>query len=93
MFEKELYKGAIENSKIPLIITDFNGGILDVSLGFVKLSGIKKDVLIGMDVRKILGIPELKEKFEMIQKIKGEQFKIEIEIFFGGYGFLYLNIN
>ncbi|MCD6130988.1 MAG: PAS domain S-box protein, partial [Candidatus Hydrothermae bacterium] len=81
MFEKELYKKAIENSKIPVIITDFNGGILDVSLGFVKLSGIKKDVLIGMDVRKILGIPELKEKFEMIQKIKGGQFKIEIEKF------------
>lgn len=81
MFEKELYKKAIENSKIPVVITDFNGGILDVSLGFVKLSGIKKDVLIGMDVRKILGIPELKEKFEMIQKIKGGQFKIEIEKF------------
>jgi len=81
MFEKELYKKTIENSKIPVIITDFNGGILDVSLGFVRLLGIKKDALIGMDVKKILGIPELKEKLELIRKVKGREFKIEIEKF------------
>ncbi|MEO0243047.1 MAG: PAS domain-containing protein, partial [candidate division WOR-3 bacterium] len=56
MFERELYKSAFGASPLPIVLTDFNGNILDASIGFAMLFEVQRDDLIGINLKEIINI-------------------------------------
>ena len=81
MFEREFYKKAFESADTPLVITDFQGNILELSSGFMSLMEIdSKDSLIGNDIKHILGLDSL-DDFHTKRSIKGKLYSVTIKKF------------
>ncbi|MDI6850452.1 MAG: diguanylate cyclase [bacterium] len=75
MFEKELYKTAFGANPLPMVLTDFNGNILDASVGFALLFDVQRDDLIGLNLKEIMQI-EIAEDLVVDTSIKGEFYKV-----------------
>uniref|UniRef100_A0A7C2K0K2 Diguanylate cyclase n=1 Tax=candidate division WOR-3 bacterium TaxID=2052148 RepID=A0A7C2K0K2_UNCW3 len=75
MFERELYKTAFGANPLPMVLTDFNGNILDASVGFALLFDVQRDDLIGLNLKEIMQI-EIAEDLVIDTSIKGEFYKV-----------------
>jgi|GEM_PF-1121939 len=75
MFERELYKTAFGTNPLPMVLTDFNGNILDASVGFALLFDVHRDDLIGLNLKEIIQI-EIVEDLAIETSIKGEFYKV-----------------
>ncbi len=75
MFEKELYKSAFGASPLPIVLTDFNGNILDTSLGFAVMLDVQRDDLIGVNLKEIINI-EIKDNLDIKTSVRGEYYQI-----------------
>ncbi|MEO0230750.1 MAG: diguanylate cyclase, partial [candidate division WOR-3 bacterium] len=75
MFERELYKSAFGASPLPIVLTDFNGNILDASIGFAMLFEVQRDDLIGLNLKEIIDI-EIKDSLEVKTSVRGEFYQI-----------------
>ncbi|MGB9823687.1 MAG: diguanylate cyclase domain-containing protein [Candidatus Hydrothermia bacterium] len=75
MFERELYKSAFGASPLPIVLTDFNGNILDASIGFAMLFDVQRDDLIGINLQEIMDI-EIRDNLDVKTSVKGEYYQI-----------------
>ncbi|MEO0258458.1 MAG: diguanylate cyclase [candidate division WOR-3 bacterium] len=75
MFERELYKSAFGASPLPIVLTDFNGNILDASIGFAMLFEVQRDDLIGINLKEIINI-EIRDNLEYKTMVRGEFFQV-----------------
>lgn len=75
MFERELYKLALGSNPLPIVLTDFNGNVLDASLGFALLLGVQRDDLVGVNLKDIIPV-EIEDDLEVETSFAGEFYKV-----------------
>jgi len=82
MFERDFYKKAFDSADTPLVVTDSEGHILEVSSGFISLMEIEnKDSLMGNDIKHILGVSSLSDKLHIKKIIKERLYSITVKKF------------
>lgn len=82
MFERDFYKKAFDSADTPLVITDTEGSILEVSSGFISLIGIEnKDSLMGNDIKQILGVSSLSDRLHIKKMVMGRLYSITVKKF------------
>lgn len=82
MFERDFYKKAFDSADTPLVVTDSEGNILEVSSGFMSLMEIEsKDSLIGNDIKHILGVDSIGDDFHGKRSIKGKLYSVTVKKF------------
>ncbi len=75
MFERDLYKSAFGANPLPMVLTDFNGNILDASIGFALLYEVQREDLMGLNLKEIMQV-EIAEDLDVEANVKGEFYRV-----------------
>ncbi|HOP32330.1 MAG TPA: diguanylate cyclase [Candidatus Hydrothermia bacterium] len=78
MFEKELYKMAFGANPLPIVLTDFQGNILDASIGFAVLFEVQRDDLMGVNLKDVIKI-EIVDDLDMEVSVNGEFYRVRTQ--------------